>query len=83
MYEKVVEFIRGSSTIFNSTAQHSTAQHSTAQHSTAQIIYLGNTYGEHIHDGFGGAVFSKYGLCPAIKTCQGGNRQPMIVEEND
>lgn len=49
----------------------------------AEIIYLGNIYGPHIHDGYGGAVFSKYGLCPAIKTCQGGNRQPIILEQYD
>lgn len=66
IHEKSVGFNRKSSTISGS---------------TAQIIYLGNIYGEHIHDGYGGAVFSKYGLCPAITTCQGGNRQPMIVEE--
>lgn len=43
-------------------------------------LYLGNIYGEHIHDGFGCAVFDGYGCCPTIKTCQGGNRQPLIAE---
>ena len=46
------------------------------------VIYRGNIYGEHIHDGCGGAVFDKNGLCPTIKTCQGGNRQPLIVVKN-
>ena len=27
-------------------------------------IYLGNIYGEHIHDGFGGAVFDVGGVVP-------------------
>lgn len=43
-------------------------------------LYLGNIYGEHIHDGFGGAVFDGNGSCPTINTCQGGNRQPMVAE---
>lgn len=42
-------------------------------------IYLGNIHGEHIHDGYAGAVFDIRGLAPALTTCQGGGREPHIV----
>lgn len=31
-----------------------------------EIKYLGNIYGTHLHDSYGGAVFSKGGCAPAI-----------------
>ena len=51
---------------------------------TNQKIYLGNIHGEHIHDGYAGAVFDIRGLAPALTTCQGGGREPhVIVFERD
>ena len=51
---------------------------------TNQKIYLGNIHGEHIHDGYAGAVFDIHGLAPALTTCQGGGREPhVIVFERD
>ena len=46
---------------------------------THQKIYLGNVHGDHIHDGYGGAVFDIQGLAPALTTCQGGGREPHII----
>lgn len=46
---------------------------------TDQKIYLGNIHGNHIHDGYAGAVFDIRGLAPALTTCQGGGREPHIV----
>lgn len=46
---------------------------------THQKIYLGNIHGEHIHDGYGGAVFDIRGLAPALTTCQGGGREPHVI----
>lgn len=42
---------------------------------------LGNLYGEDRGTGYAGNVWDKNGLSPTIETCQGGNRQPMIVED--
>lgn len=44
---------------------------------------LGNLYG---FDGgnYAGNVYSTHGLAPTIRTFQGGNQQPMIIEvKND
>lgn len=46
---------------------------------TNQKIYLGNIHGEHIHDGYGGAVFDIRGLAPALTTMQGGGRESHVV----
>lgn len=46
---------------------------------THNKIYLGNIHGDHIHDGYAGAVFDIEGLAPALTTCQGGGREPHIV----
>lgn len=51
---------------------------------TNNKIYLGNIHGEHIHDGYAGAVFDVRGLAPALTTCQGGGREPhIVVQERD
>ena len=51
---------------------------------TNNKIYLGNIYGDHIHDGYAGAVFDIRGLAPALTTCQGGGREPhIVVHERD
>ena len=46
---------------------------------TNNKIYLGNIHGDHIYDGYAGAVFDIEGLAPALTTCQGGGREPHIV----
>ena len=46
---------------------------------THNKIYLGNIHGDHIHDGYAGAVFDIEGLAPALTTCQGGGREPHII----
>lgn len=51
---------------------------------TNNKIYLGNIHGDHIHDGYAGAVFDIRGLAPALTTCQGGGREPhIVVQERD
>ena len=44
-------------------------------------IRLGNIYGEDKGTGFAGNVWEKEALSPTLTTMQGGNREPMIVEE--
>ncbi len=44
-----------------------------------EINRLGNMYGEDKGTGYAGNVWDKEGLCPALTTMQGGNREPMIV----
>lgn len=47
-----------------------------------EIKRLGNIYGENRGQSFAGNVYSKEGLCPAIMTSQGGNRQPLVIDKN-
>ena len=42
------------------------------------VIKLGNIYG-FTGGNFAGNVYSIKGIAPALKTMQGGNRQPLIV----
>ena len=42
------------------------------------VIKLGNIYG-FTGGSFAGNVYSIKGIAPALKTMQGGNRQPLIV----
>ena len=42
------------------------------------VIKLGNIYG-FTGGNFAGNVYSTKGIAPALKTMQGGNRQPLIV----
>lgn len=44
------------------------------------VIKLGNIYG-FTGGNFAGNVYSAKGIAPALKTMQGGNRQPMIIEK--
>ena len=44
-------------------------------------VRLGNIYGEHIGTGYAGNVWDKDSICPTLMTMQGGNRQPMVIEE--
>ena len=42
------------------------------------VIKLGNIYG-FTGGNFAGIVYSAKGIAPALKTMQGGNRQPLII----
>ena len=44
------------------------------------VIKLGNIYG-FTGGNFAGNVYSAKGIAPALKTMQGGNRQPLIIEK--
>lgn len=49
--------------------------------SEIELKRLGNIYGENVGTGHGGNVWDKNGLCQTIKTMQGGNNQPMVIDE--
>ena len=44
-----------------------------------KAIRLGNIYGTDKQGGFAGNVWDKECLCPTLKTCGGGQSQPLIV----
>ena len=44
-------------------------------------IRLTNIYGEQFGTGYAGNVWDTDGLSPTLQTAQGGNRQPLIVDE--
>ena len=46
-----------------------------------EVTRLGNIYGKDRGTGFAGNVWDTEGLCPTITTMQGGNREPMIIED--
>ena len=50
-------------------------------HGTVNAVLLGNIYGDHCGTGFAGNVYDKKAISPALQTMQGGNRQPLIVDE--
>ena len=41
-----------------------------------------NIYGEQFGTGYAGNVWDKNGLSPTLQTAQGGNRQPLVVDED-
>lgn len=43
---------------------------------------LFNIYGEEFGEGYAGNVWDKNAVCPTLTTMQGGNRQPMILEDD-
>ena len=45
--------------------------------------YLGNLFGEHIHDGYAGAVFDPSGKSPTVKTVSGGGGQVHFVSSEE
>ena len=47
----------------------------------AEPVRLGNIYGENCGTGFAGNVWDKTAISPALMTMQGGNRQPMVIDE--
>lgn len=44
-----------------------------------KAMRLGNIYGTDKQGGFAGNVWDKECLCPTLKTCSGGQSQPLIV----
>lgn len=42
-------------------------------------IRIGNIYGDNRGTGFAGNVWDVDAISPALTTCQGGGREPMIV----
>lgn len=44
-----------------------------------KAMRLGNIYGADKEGGFAGNVWDKECLCPTLKTCSGGQSQPLIV----
>ena len=46
-----------------------------------KVVRIGNIYGEDRGTGFAGNVWDKNHLCPTIAAMQGGNRQPMIIDD--
>lgn len=44
-------------------------------------VRIGNIYGEQFGTGYAGNVWDKNAISPALMTMQGGNRQPLIVDE--
>ena len=47
-----------------------------------KCVRIGNIYGEDKGTGYAGNVWDKEELSPTLTNMQGGNRQPMILEEN-
>lgn len=45
-------------------------------------VRLTNIYGEQFGTGYAGNVWDKNGLSPTLQTAQGGNRQPLVVDED-
>lgn len=43
---------------------------------------MGNIYG-FTGGSYAGNVYDSNGLCPAINTCGGGNREPMIIIKSE
>lgn len=44
-------------------------------------IRLGNIYDEKFGTGYAGNVWDKNGISPTLQTAQGGNRQPLVIDE--
>ena len=44
-------------------------------------IRIGNIYGENFGTGYAGNVWDKEGISPTLQTAQGGNRQPLVIDE--
>lgn len=45
----------------------------------AKILF--NIYGRSNSSSFAGNVYDVEGVSPTITTCEGGNRQPLIIQE--
>ena len=44
-------------------------------------VRIGNIYGENFGTGYAGNVWDKEGIAPTLQTAQGGNRQPLVIDE--
>ena len=44
-------------------------------------VRIGNIYGENFGTGYAGNVWDKDGISPTLQTAQGGNRQPLVIDE--
>ena len=44
-------------------------------------IRIGNIYDEKFGTGYAGNVWDKDGISPTLQTAQGGNRQPLVIDE--
>lgn len=44
-------------------------------------IRIGNIYDENYGTGYAGNVWDKDGISPTLQTAQGGNRQPLVIDE--
>lgn len=47
----------------------------------ANPIRIGNIYDEKFGTGYAGNVWDKEGISPTLQTAQGGNRQPLVLDE--
>ena len=47
----------------------------------ASPIRIGNIYDEKFGTGYAGNVWDKDGISPTLQTAQGGNRQPLVIDE--
>ena len=47
----------------------------------ASPVRIGNIYGENFGTGYAGNVWDKDGISPTLQTAQGGNRQPLVIDE--
>ena len=46
-------------------------------------IRIGNIYDEKFDTGYAGNVWDKDGISPTLQTAQGGNRMPLVIEEEE
>ena len=53
----------------------------TAGDRMVELKRIGNIYGKNVGTSHAGNVYDKNGLAPTLDTAQGGNRQPMIIDE--
>lgn len=44
-------------------------------------VRIGNIYDENYGTGYAGNVWDKDGISPTLQTAQGGNRQPLVIDE--
>ena len=45
-----------------------------------KAILIGNFLNENYGTSFAGNVYDKYGLCPTLRSSEGGHKQPHVIE---
>ena len=45
-----------------------------------KAILIGNFLSENYGTSFAGNVYDKYGLCPTLRSSEGGHKQPHVIE---